>query len=113
MGNLLVKRSVGRNENGFDVEIQILNHAATAQSLKIHDLLPCEIKSAEPEPRRAVIGDRFDHLWDVSLRSGECVSLKYMIEADECGGEEVSLPAPMVEGVPAELVTGAKVLGRG
>ena len=115
MGNLLVKRSVRRNENGFDVEIRIENHTNTAQSLKIHDLIPYEVKSAEPEPRRAVIGDRFDHLWEVSLRSGERASLTYTIEAGggKGGGEEISLPAPMVEGVPAELVTGAKVLGRG
>jgi DNA topoisomerase-6 subunit B len=115
MGNLLVKRSVRRNENGFDVEIRIENHTSTAQSLKIHDLIPYGIKSAEPEPRRASIGDRFDYLWEVSLRSGERASLTYTIEAGGVGGEdgEVSLPVPMVEGVPAELVTGARVLGIG
>ena len=113
MGNLLVKRSVRRNENMFDVEIQLLNHTTTAQSLKIHDLISYRIKSAEPEPHMAVIGDKFDHLWAISLPAGGRASLTYTIEASEAGGEEVSLPVPIVEGVSAELVTGAKVIGHG
>ena len=108
MGNLLVNRSVRRNGNGFEVEIQIENHTETAHSFKVHDLIPYVIESAEPEPRISAVGDRFDYLWTASLRPGECTSLRYAISEDD-----VLLPDPVVEGVPAELVTGAKVLGRG
>ena len=110
MGNLLVARSVQRNENngGFDVEIRIENHTAAAHSLKVHDFIPYEIVSAEPEPRRAEVGDRFDYLWDVSLRSGGLARLVYRIDDS---ADALSLPEPLVEGIPGELVTGAKVLG--
>lgn len=108
MGNLLVNRSIRRNENGFDVEIRIENHTEIVHSFKVHDLIPYEIESAEPSPRRATIGDRFDYLWDVSLRPGERTSLRYVIEEGD-----LSLSEPVVEGVSAELVTGARVLARG
>ncbi|MCD6207874.1 MAG: DNA topoisomerase VI subunit B [Methanosarcinales archaeon] len=110
MGNLLVNRSVRRNEseNVFNIEIRIENHTGAAHSMKVHDLIPFEIVGAEPEPRMAPVGDKFDYLWEVSLRSGEGVYLRYAVESDD---EGLTLPALLVEGVSAELVTGARVLG--
>lgn len=111
LGNLLVDRSIGRNEDGFGVEIRIANHTETAHSFKLHDFIPYEIKSAEPSPRMAAVGDRFDYLWEVSLRPGEGVHLRYFIDGDGSTGEEnITLPEPVVEGVSAELVTGARAI---
>jgi len=110
MGNLLVNRSVRRNEseNVFNIEIRIENHTGAAHSMKVHDLIPFEIMDAEPEPRMAPVGDKFDYLWEVSLRSGESMHLRYAVES---GDESLTLPALLVEGISAELVTGARVLG--
>ncbi|HIE31961.1 MAG TPA: DNA topoisomerase VI subunit B, partial [Methanosarcinales archaeon] len=111
MGNLLVNRSIGMNEDGFGVEIRIENHTGTAHSFKLHDFIPYEIGNAEPLPRMAVVGDRFDYLWEVSLRPGEGVNLRYAINGDDNIGEEnITLPEPVVEGLPAELVTGARAI---
>ncbi len=114
MGNLLVHRLIKQTGDGFDVEIRIKNHTGTAHSFKLHDFIPYEIKSAKPSPRSAVVGDRFDYLWEVSLRSGEDVYLRYTIGGDgnnnNSGEENLTLPEPVVEGVSAELVTGARAI---
>jgi DNA topoisomerase-6 subunit B len=114
MGNLLVYRSIKQTGDGFDVEIRIKNHTGTAHSFKLHDFIPYEIKSAKPSPHKAAVGDRFDYLWEVSLRSGGDVCLRYTIGGDDSnnnsGEENLALPEPVVEGVSAELVTGARAI---
>jgi DNA topoisomerase-6 subunit B len=114
MGNLLVYRLIKQTEDGFDVEIRIKNHTSTAHSFKLHDFIPYEIKSAKPSPHKAVVGDRFDYLWEVSLRSGGDVCLRYTIgdgdNNNNSGEETLTLPEPVVEGVSAELVTGARAI---
>ncbi len=114
MGNLLVYRLIKQTDDGFDVEIRIKNHTGTAHSFKLHDLIPYEIESAKPSPRRAVVGDRFDYLWEVSLRSGAAVYLRYTIGGDDSnndsGEASLTLPEPVIEGVSAEIVTGARAI---
>jgi DNA topoisomerase-6 subunit B len=51
------------------------------------------------------MGDGYDHHWKLSVGPGESTILRYTVHSD--GGPKKE---PVVEGLEAEIVTGARVI---
>jgi len=110
MGNVLVSRDVKKNGDGTaEVVIKVKNFGGSAQSLRVHDMLPCKISGAKPEPKVVTMGNDYDYIWDVSAAAGSSRVLSYMM--DSITEEEIGKLSPLiVEGIEEELVTGAKAV---
>jgi DNA topoisomerase-6 subunit B len=108
MGNLLVHRKVRNNGDGTaDVAIKVKNFGTSAYSFRVHEMLPCKISGAKPEPKVVTMGNDYDYVWDISAAAGASKVLSYKIES--ATEEELrKLPQLIVEGIEEELVTGAK-----
>ncbi|MCP1391891.1 MAG: DNA topoisomerase VI subunit B, partial [Methanothrix harundinacea] len=106
MGNLLVKRSVVSENGESFVTLEVANYGDAAKAFKLHETVSVEAKAIEPDARVIALGDGYDHLWKLSLRPGERREIKYKVPS-----EGVSFSEPVVEGVPSELVSGARVVG--
>ncbi len=106
MGNLLVKRSVVSENGESFVTLEVANYGDAAKAFKLHETVSVEAKAIEPDARVIALGDGYDHLWKLSLRPGERREIKYKVPS-----EGVSFSKPVVEGVPSELVSGARVVG--
>jgi DNA topoisomerase-6 subunit B len=105
MGNLLVFRRVVRDDGHLSVKIQVENHSDVLRSFKLHEVLAVPATFVSPEPKVVSIGDGYDYHWKLSIAPGQSLSLSYRIAADG-----VSLTEPVVEGLDAENVTGARVI---
>jgi DNA topoisomerase-6 subunit B len=105
MGNLLVFRRVERNNGLLSIKILVENHSEQARSFKLHEVLAAPATFVSPEPKIVSIGDGYDYHWKLSIAPGQSLSLSYRIAADG-----VSLTEPVVEGLDAENVTGARVI---
>ncbi|KKG09786.1 DNA topoisomerase [Methanosarcina sp. 2.H.T.1A.6] len=108
MGNLLVHRKVKSNGDGTaDVAIKVKNFGTSAYSFRVHEMLPCGINGAKPEPKVVTMGNDYDYIWEISAAAGSSKVLSYRIESTT--EEELrKLPQLIVEGIEEELVTGAK-----
>lgn len=108
MGNLLVHRVIKNNGDGtVDVAIKIKNFGTSAYSFRVHEMLPCKVSGAKPEPKVVTMGNDYDYVWDISASAGSSKVLSYKIES--ASEEELQkLPQLIVEGIEEELVTGAK-----
>ncbi|AKB41078.1 DNA topoisomerase VI subunit B [Methanosarcina mazei] len=108
MGNLLVHRVIKNNGDGTaDVAIKVKNFGTSAYSFRVHEMLPCAISGAKPEPKVVTMGNDYDYVWDISAAAGSSKVLSYKIES--ATEEELKkLPQLIVEGIEEELVTGAK-----
>ncbi|HPJ83690.1 MAG TPA: DNA topoisomerase VI subunit B [Methanothrix sp.] len=106
MGNLLVKRSVVSENGESFVTLEVANYGDAARAFKLHETVSVEAKAIEPAARVIALGDGYDHLWKVTLRPGERQMIRYTVPS-----EGVSFSEPVVEGVPSELVSGARVVG--
>jgi DNA topoisomerase-6 subunit B len=109
MGNLLVQRSVSKNGDGYQVEIDIHNYGDAAFSIKLHDTHQYPVKDAQPEPKTISMGRDTDHTWKLKLKAGDRETIKYHLSfvSEE---EANALPGLIVEGVDEAMVNGAKAV---
>jgi DNA topoisomerase-6 subunit B len=105
MGNLLVRRSSVQENGQTLVELRVENHTEATRSFKLHELLPEEALSVTPAAKAMPIGDGYDYHWKLMVGPGETALLSYTVRTDAAKFSE-----PVVEGLDAELVTGARVL---
>ena len=106
MGNLMVRRTLSRENGQTFVKLVVANYTDAACKFKLHETVSVEAGSIEPSARVIPLGDGYDHLWKISLKSGEKTTLSYVVPT-----EGTSFSDPVVEGQPEELVTGARVVG--
>lgn len=106
MGNLMVSRTLSRENGQTFVKLVVANYTDAACKFKLHETVSVEAGSIEPSARVIPLGDGYDHLWKISLKSGEKTTLSYVVPT-----EGTSFSDPVVEGQPEELVTGARVVG--
>ena len=64
-----------------------------------------EAVSVSPAAKVIPLGDDYDHHWKLSIGPGESTTLSYSIHPDGAPMRE-----PVVEGLEAEIVTGARVI---
>ena len=105
MGNLLVFRKVERSDGLLNVKILLENHSEHLQSFRLHEVLAAQAESVTPAAKVAPLGDGYDYHWKLSIAPGQSAALSYSITA-----EGAALKEPVVEGLDAEIVTGAKVI---
>jgi DNA topoisomerase-6 subunit B len=105
MGNLLVfRRKVA--QNGFTkVQIEVENHSDLVRSFKLHEVLRQEAVAVSPAAKVISLGDGYDYHWKLSIGPGESTTLSYTVQTDDA-----ALGEPVVEGLDAEIVTGARVI---
>lgn len=105
MGNVSVRRIIEK-ENGLTVvKIAVENHSEASRTFKLHDLIPLEASDISPVAKAVPIGNGYDYHWKLSLAPGEVASLRYKVRSE---GQTFS--DPVVEGLDAEVVTGARVI---
>ena len=105
MGNLLVFRKVESNDGHLSVRILVENHSDLMRSFKLHEVLAKEADSVTPEARVISMGEGYDYHWKLSLAPGQKALISYSISSDG-----VALAEPVIEGLDAEIVTGARVI---
>jgi len=105
MGNILIKRAT-EQENGLTkVRIDIENHSDVVRSFRLHEVISREASDIFPAAKAMPIGEGYDYNWKLSMKPGERSSLNYSV----CS-EGLSFKDLVVEGLEAEIVTGARVI---
>jgi hypothetical protein len=94
-----------RNNGQLCVKILVENHSELVRSFKLHEVLAVQADSVQPDAKVTPLGDGYDYHWKLSVGPGQDTTLSYSIAADG-----VSLKEPVVEGLEAENVTGARVI---
>lgn len=105
MGNLLVHRRVEQQNGLTAVRIDVENYSELVRSFKLHEVLRQQAVSVSPEPKVVPLGDGYDYHWKLNLGPGEKASLAYSVRSDDG-----PLGEPVVEGLEAEMVRGARVI---
>jgi DNA topoisomerase-6 subunit B len=105
MGNLLVFRRVERQDGSVSVKIEVENHSELVRTFKLHEVLKQEALSVSPPAKPVPLGDGYDYHWKLSLAPGVSTSISYSLPSNSpLSGQ------PVVEGLDAEIVTGARVI---
>jgi DNA topoisomerase-6 subunit B len=105
MGNLLVFRRIEQHNGQLAVKIIVENHSDLIRTFKLHEVLKQEAVCVSPAAKIAPVGDDYDHHWKISIVPGECTTLIYSIRPDGASFREL-----VVEGLEADIVTGARVI---
>ncbi len=105
MGNLLVFRRLEQQNGHLAVRIMVENHSDLVRSFQLHEVLAEEAVAVSPVAKVIPMGDGYDHHWKLSIGPGESTILSYTVHSD--GGPKKE---PVVEGLEAEIVTGARVI---
>ncbi len=105
MGNLLVFRRQELQDGHMTVRIMVENHSDLVRSFKLHEVLAEEAVAVSPACKVIPLGDGYDHHWKLSIGPGESTILSYSVHLDGKPMKE-----PVVEGLEAEIVTGARVI---
>jgi DNA topoisomerase-6 subunit B len=105
MGNLLVFRRMEQQDGHMTVRIMVENHSDLVRSFKLHEVLAEEAVAVSPDCKVIPMGDGYDHHWKLSVGPGESTILSYSVHLDGKPMKE-----PVVEGLEAEIVTGARVI---
>ncbi|VVB69695.1 Type 2 DNA topoisomerase 6 subunit B [uncultured archaeon] len=105
MGNLLVHRHTSQENGLTKVKIEAENYGDLVRAFKLHEVLKQEAVSVLPDAKVVPLGDGYDYQWKLSLGPGERASLSYSLPSDGA-----SFGEPVVEGLEAEIVTGARVI---
>jgi DNA topoisomerase-6 subunit B len=105
MGNLLVFRHQEPQNGHLAVRIMVENYSDLVRSFQLHEVLAEEAVAVSPIAKVIPLGDGYDHHWKISVGPGESAILSYTVHSD--GGPKKE---PVVEGLEAEIVTGARVI---
>ena len=105
MGNLLIFRRMEQQDGHMTVRIMVENHSDLVRSFKLHEVLAEEAVAVSPAAKVIPMGDDYDHHWKLSVGPGESTILSYSVHLDGKPMKE-----PVVEGLEAEIVTGARVI---
>ena len=89
----------------MSVKILIENHSEVLRSFKLHEVLAVQAESVSPAAKVVSLGDDYDYHWKLAIAPGQAATLSYSITA-----EGVALKEPVIEGLDAEIVTGARVI---
>lgn len=114
MGNLLVNRTIDTGTDSQShlhfVSLAVRNYGTAQRKFKIHQILPCEIKSPSPPPSSIVsVGNNYDFIWEVNVAAGGSKVFRFTLDgADD--NELANMNEVIVEGLDEEDVTGAKAL---
>jgi DNA topoisomerase-6 subunit B len=105
MGNLLVFRRAEQQDGSLSVKIEVENHSDLVRTFKLHEVLKQEALSVSPPAKAVPLGDGYDYHWKLSLAPGVSTSISYRLPSNSpLSGQ------PVVEGLDAEIVTGARVI---
>jgi DNA topoisomerase-6 subunit B len=105
MGNLMVRRLVVQKNGLTYVKIVVENHSEVARTFKLHETIGQEASEVSPATRAIPMGDGFDYHWKLSLGPGQRADLSYKVQS-----EGLRFSNLVVEGLEAEVVTGARVI---
>ncbi|MFB3765873.1 MAG: DNA topoisomerase VI subunit B [Methanotrichaceae archaeon] len=105
MGNVLIKRATAQ-ENGLTiVRIDVENHSDVIRTFKLHEVISREASDISPPAKAMPIGEGYDYHWKLSMKPGERSSLSYKVSSEGLRFRDL-----VIEGLDAEIVTGARVI---
>ena len=105
MGNVLVQKTTKQNDTACTVTIRIKNFSESLKDFKLHEVSAVEIEDSTPKPKVSSFNGQFDYMWKVSIKPNSEKKVKYTVKS-----EESTNSSPLVEGILAEMVTGADSL---
>jgi len=105
MGNVLVQKKIEQADGGYNVVIRVKNYSETQKDFNLHDYSQLEVENANPKPKIIGSNGTFDNVWKVSVRPNGEKKFNYFLKITE-----MHLTDPVVEGILAEMVTGAQAL---
>jgi DNA topoisomerase-6 subunit B len=104
MGNLLVRQQSCQQDGMVLVRIVVENHSDLTRAFKLHEVLSEEAGEVSVPARIVPMEDAYDYHWKITLGPGESTTLDYRLRP------EATFSGPVVEGLDAEIVTGARVI---
>ncbi len=107
MGNVLVQKRIEQANSGYNVVIRVKNYSETQKEFNLHDFSQSEVKNASPKPKIVGANGTFDNVWKVSVKPNGEKKFNYFVQTSE-----LQFTDPIVEGILAEMVTGAKALSK-
>jgi DNA topoisomerase-6 subunit B len=105
MGNVLVQKITEQNDAACTVTIRIKNFSESLKEFKLHEVSSVEIEDSTPKPRVSSFDGSFDNMWKVSIKPNLEKKVRYKVKSEESANS-----SPLVEGILAEMVTGANAL---
>jgi DNA topoisomerase VI subunit B len=105
MGNVLVQKTTKQNDSDCSVTIRINNFSESLKDFKLHEVSAVEIEDSTPKPKVSSFNGQFDYIWKVSIKPNSEKKVKYTVKSKESANS-----SPLVEGILAEMVTGADAL---
>jgi DNA topoisomerase VI subunit B len=105
MGNVLVKKTTAQNDTTCTVSIRINNFSEALKEFKLHEVSTVEIEDSTPKPKVSIFDGQFDNMWKISIKPNSEKKVKYTVKSEESANA-----IPLVEGILAEMVTGANAL---
>jgi DNA topoisomerase-6 subunit B len=105
MGNVLVQKTTELNDAACTVTIRIKNFSESLKEFKLHEVSSVEIEDSTPKPRVSSFDGSFDNMWKVSIKPNLEKKVRYKVKSEESANS-----SPLVEGILAEMVTGANAL---
>jgi len=105
MGNVLVQKTTEQNDAACTVTIRIKNFSESLKEFKLHEVSSVEIEDSTPKPRVSSFDGSFDNMWKVSIKPKSEKKVRYKVKSEESANT-----SPLVEGILAEMVTGANAL---
>ena len=105
MGNVLVQKMTEQSDNTSIVTIRIKNFSESQKEFKLHQVSAVEIEDPTPKPRVSSFDGQFDNIWKVSIKPNAEKKVRYTVKSEQSPGAN-----PLVEGILAEMVTGADAL---
>lgn len=105
MGNVLVQKTTKQNDSACTVTIRISNFSESLKDFKLHEVSAVEIEDSTPKPKVSSFNGQFDYMWKVSIKPNSEKKVKYTVKSEESANSN-----PLVEGILAEMVTGADAL---
>jgi DNA topoisomerase VI subunit B len=105
MGNVLIQKTAEQSDTACTVTIRIKNFSESLKEFKLHEVSPVEIEDSTPKPRVSSFDGQFDNMWKVSIKPNTEKKVRYTVKSEESANA-----GPLVEGILAEMVTGANAL---